>query len=103
MEFCSQIAICTKNRADKPPSPQTDDKVEFKAYLAKLKKAKETHAASAAGTPFDQKKFDEANRPATKPRKTANVKDISYYCSHQDELTLRRMEDCSSLMKPNSN
>jgi hypothetical protein len=103
MEFCSQLANCTKKRVDKPLTLQSEDKGEFKVYLAKLKKAKEAHATGASGTPFDQKKFDELNRPTAKPRKPSTVKDISYYCSHQDELTLRKMEDYSSLMKPDSN
>ena len=103
MEFCSQIAMCSKKRSDKPISVQSEDKGDYKAYLAKLKKAKEAHAASAVSTPFDQKAFDDLNKPSARSKKSPNTKDIGYYCNHQDELTLRKMEDYSSLVKLSSN
>ena len=97
LETCSQLATCDKKRSDKPGASKANSAEEFRTYKAKLKKARD----AAGSNPFDQKAFDEVNKPALKP--THTPKDFKYYCYHQDELTLRRMEDYSSLMKLGSN
>jgi len=97
LEACSQLAMCDKKRNDKPSAAKANGAEEFRAYKSKLKKAKD-----AAGTaPFDQKAFDDVHKPLAKS--TNLSKDFRYYCHHQDEFTLRRMEDYSSLMKLSSN
>ena len=97
LQTCSQIATCDKKRNYKPGASKVANTEEFRVYKAKLKKARD-----AAGTaPFDQRAFDDLHKPISKA--VSLHKDFKYYGHHQDELTLRRMEDYSSLLKSSSN